>query len=246
MFDARVDRMKAAEGRKKSSVEVAAARLRMLALQVECGTLIGTEEAMTELLGFSRPTVRQAARMLEREGLIRVRRGSGGGYLAARPDIETIEQTVSAYMESRAVAAQEMTAVAAALWVEVVEQAAGVPIDARASVVSALRDRVAAVSDTAPISQAVALDEMVRNAILALVEVPYIQMIFHITETFARRRMVLVGEYAADDPTFVPTWRAAKMLELDAILLGDAEIAAVAARRVRALLRRFVLSAMPG
>jgi len=50
------------------------------------GALIGSEESLIADLGVSRSTLRQAARLLEREGLLRVKRGINGGYYGQPTD----------------------------------------------------------------------------------------------------------------------------------------------------------------
>src|SRR5579862_9887852 len=110
---------------RKSSIDDAAARLRKIALSAEAGALLGGEESLQAQLGVSRTTIRQVARLLEREGLLRVRRGINGGYFGARPDVNTIEMAVSAYLATLDMDAEDVTAVASVLWVEVIRKAAG-------------------------------------------------------------------------------------------------------------------------
>ena len=77
--------------RLKSTIDAAASRLRALARAANADALLGSEEALVAQLGVSRATLRQVARLLEREGLLKVRRGINGGYFAARPDLRTVE-----------------------------------------------------------------------------------------------------------------------------------------------------------
>ena len=83
----------------KSAIDTAAANLRSIVHSAEEGALLGSEEALVTKLGVSRATVRQAARLVEREGLLRVRRGINGGYFAARPDAHSIKAAVSSHLE---------------------------------------------------------------------------------------------------------------------------------------------------
>ena len=73
---------------------------------------MGSEETLIAKLGVSRATVRQAARLLEREGFPRVRRGINGGYFAARPDVRTIEKAVSSYLEMVHTKPEDITVIA--------------------------------------------------------------------------------------------------------------------------------------
>jgi GntR family transcriptional regulator, transcriptional repressor for pyruvate dehydrogenase complex len=62
--------------------------------------LLGSEDEMIRMLGVSRPTLRQAARMLEQEQLLVVRRGIGGGLFGRRPTAEAVSHTASVYLRS--------------------------------------------------------------------------------------------------------------------------------------------------
>jgi GntR family transcriptional regulator, transcriptional repressor for pyruvate dehydrogenase complex len=113
-----------AKAKSKSALEGAASRLRSIALAAKEGVLVGSEETLIAKSGVSRATVRQAARLLEREGFLRVRRGINGGYFAARPDVRTIEKTVSAYLEMVHTKPEDITVIASVLWVEELRRAA--------------------------------------------------------------------------------------------------------------------------
>jgi DNA-binding FadR family transcriptional regulator len=63
--------------------------------------LLGSEDDIIEMLGVSRPTLRQAARMLEQEQLLVVRRGIGGGLFGRRPTAEAVSHTTSVYLRSQ-------------------------------------------------------------------------------------------------------------------------------------------------
>jgi DNA-binding FadR family transcriptional regulator len=63
--------------------------------------LLGSEDDLIRMLGVSRPTLRQAARMLEQEQLLVVRRGIGGGLFGRRPTAEAVSHTVSVYLRSQ-------------------------------------------------------------------------------------------------------------------------------------------------
>jgi GntR family transcriptional regulator, transcriptional repressor for pyruvate dehydrogenase complex len=75
--------------------------LREEALQRPVGHFLGSEEELVQRLGVSRPTFRQAARMLAREQLITIKRGVRGGFFVRQPSMETVFQTVHTYLQSR-------------------------------------------------------------------------------------------------------------------------------------------------
>ena len=74
-------------------------RLRAMALAAADGAFLGSEEEMRALLDVSRPTLRQAARILEQERLIEMRMGKRGGIYAARPDLQTVARSAAQYLQ---------------------------------------------------------------------------------------------------------------------------------------------------
>ncbi|HEX5586336.1 MAG TPA: GntR family transcriptional regulator [Acidimicrobiia bacterium] len=59
------------------------------------GELIGSEDDLVARFGVSRPTLRQAIRMLQTDGLVTVRRGNSGGFFAATPSVHTVARAAS-------------------------------------------------------------------------------------------------------------------------------------------------------
>src|SRR3546814_1757416 len=67
-------------------------------LDCEPDTQIGSLPEIAQTLGVGIVTVQQAARILEHEGLLAVRRGPGGGYYGKRPDAGALQRALAAYM----------------------------------------------------------------------------------------------------------------------------------------------------
>jgi DNA-binding GntR family transcriptional regulator len=216
----------------RSVIVQTADRLRAIVLAAEVGTLIGSEEA---LLGCSRSTVRQVARLHEREGLLKVRRGINGGYFGARPDAGTIEATVSAYLQTLTMDPSDITILASALWVEALRKAVGMDQAARDGVCDKLRPRFKAVSDKATFDQVRALEVESQGAIFELANASYIKLIFDINAVFSRTRFPapIVDDESPEHLTFVKHWREAKLMELSALALGDRELVLMAAHYSR-------------
>jgi DNA-binding FadR family transcriptional regulator len=225
----------------KSTIDTAASRLRAIVHATEAGTLLGSEETLVAQLGVSRATVRQVARLLEREGLLRVRRGLNGGYFAARPDVRTIESAVSSYLEMVDADVHDTTAVGSALWIEVINKAAGIRTDSAKALAKDLREKLTALKADAPFEVVLSLETEIRAAIFNLINSRYIELIFQINVAFAARQFPRVPaelDSTVEHREFVREWRNGKLLELDAIADGDQMLGSMAARHTRNLWHR--------
>jgi GntR family transcriptional repressor for pyruvate dehydrogenase complex len=64
------------------------------------GENLAPEAELMERFGVSRPTLREAVRILESEGLISVSRGARGGAIVHRPDVQVATRYVSLVLQS--------------------------------------------------------------------------------------------------------------------------------------------------
>ncbi|HEX7872974.1 MAG TPA: GntR family transcriptional regulator [Sphingobium sp.] len=219
----------------KSAIEAAAARLREKAMTEEEGAFIGNEDNLQTALGVSRATVRQAARILEGEGMLRVRRGINGGYFAARPSADTIEKSVSAYLETLNVAGEDLLTIASVLWVEVLRKAAQIDTPRKREIIARYRGLLDTLPPDTGHREVLEVEAALRNDIFELIDSRYIELIFHINMAFSERRFVVPDEPEAPEEiaAFVAAWRNARRMELSAMADGDGELAALAARHMR-------------
>ena len=227
-----------------SNLETVKSNLRDISLTAEEGVLIGSEESLIGSLQVSRSTLRQAARLLEHEGFLRVRRGIGGGYFATRPDEKTIQTMVSAYLDTLDMKHEDVTAVASVLWVEVLRRAASLNNEAARKLAESLRRRVNELKPDASFHQVAEVEQATREAIFNLVKSRYIQLIFHINEAFAAGRFPLAAlrDGTVQHREFVHAWREAKLSEINAIAEGDSVLGVLAARHARNIWHRRVWS----
>ncbi len=84
--------------RSDSAVEWIANELRDVALDLDEGAYLGSEESLISQFGVSAPTLRQAARLLEHEQVLKVKRGVSGGYYARRPNIDALTRVAATYL----------------------------------------------------------------------------------------------------------------------------------------------------
>jgi GntR family transcriptional regulator, transcriptional repressor for pyruvate dehydrogenase complex len=83
-----------------SAVSATAEVLRSEILLRDDGDWLGSEDELLGRLGVSRPTLRQAARLLEAEELLVVRRGLNGGLFSRRPTSDAVARMASVYLRS--------------------------------------------------------------------------------------------------------------------------------------------------
>ena len=82
------------------------------------GERIGSLRSLAEEMGVGIVSVQQAARVLEHEGLLEVRRGPTGGYYGARPDAASLERALSAYLRTYPIGWEEVLDVTSLLFIE--------------------------------------------------------------------------------------------------------------------------------
>lgn len=88
--------------------------------ELAAGTFLPAEAVLMERFGVSRPTLREAIRVLESEGLIEVRRGSRGGARVNPPDGDVAARHVGLVLEYRKASLADVFAAVAAIEAPVV------------------------------------------------------------------------------------------------------------------------------
>jgi DNA-binding FadR family transcriptional regulator len=90
----------------------------------EPGVLVGSLQELARLLEVGIVTLQQAARVLEHEGLLEVRRGPGGGYYGIRPDEAALERALHSYMRMNPASFEEALDMTSLLFNELATTAA--------------------------------------------------------------------------------------------------------------------------
>lgn len=86
---------------KASDLVVHAVRERILTERLADGTRLASEVELMAEFGLGRVTVREALRILERDGLITIRRGSTGGIFVREVGIEQISDSLAVLLSTR-------------------------------------------------------------------------------------------------------------------------------------------------
>jgi GntR family transcriptional regulator, transcriptional repressor for pyruvate dehydrogenase complex len=235
------------QDKKQNSItDTAATRLRAVIAAREDGDFLGDEGDVQKILSVSRTTLRQVARLLEREGLLAVRRGGNGGYFARRPSLGSVETALIAHLETLDVGVGELLAIASITWTESVEQAARLRSEKSRALAGELAALVRSIGPAASNQELIEVEQGIRSQIFELIESPYLRLIFQVNVQFAQRKFEGPGKIpprAQDHEDFVAAWRDSKLLELTAIAQGDVELGTLAAKRTRSVWTRMMQGA---
>jgi GntR family transcriptional repressor for pyruvate dehydrogenase complex len=88
----------------KAGEQIAAVlRSEIVSGAVKDGERLGSGNELLERFGVSRPTLREAFRILEAESMIRIERGTYGGVIACHPDERYTVRAMTTVLESRGV-----------------------------------------------------------------------------------------------------------------------------------------------
>jgi GntR family transcriptional regulator, transcriptional repressor for pyruvate dehydrogenase complex len=92
------------------AAELVAARIRgqIIRAELKQGDALPAESELMETFGVSRPTLREAIRVLEMESLLRMRRGSRGGALVTAPDPRVAARAVGVLLQLRGVTLRDL------------------------------------------------------------------------------------------------------------------------------------------
>lgn len=222
----------AARGGARRLVQATAEKLRELILAQEAGAQIGSLPELAGKLEVGIVTVQQAARILEHEGLLEVRRGPGGGYFGARPDDAALERSVAAYLRVHGAAYREVSEMISLLDTELMPAAARCADETLRGEMAELLPRIDQ-SDTP--EARIAVEEDLHRIVFRMVERPLFELLGRVTTQVARSQgltLLFPGDAVA-------VWKQARRRIVQAILDRDPGLAMFEAVRYRqALLMR--------
>jgi len=219
-----------------SGVDLVAGKLRQLALGAENGAGLGSEQALTAELGTSRATLRQAARLLQREGVIIVRRGLKGGYFAARPGINSIQHAISACVEAFDMDPDTLSVVDTALWQEAVHKMAVARPEDTKALAERFRDQLTELPDHASLQDVIKFERQWRLAVFDVIDSAYLRFLFDMNVECFRARPFwysLNVQSAREYRLLVRSWRSGKHMEFQGIATGDWALVMMAVRYLR-------------
>ena len=198
-------------------VSATADKLRALVLAQDPDTQIGSLRDLAHQLGVGIVTVQQAARILEHQGLLDVRRGPGGGYYGKRPDEAALERAIAAYIYVHGHAHDEARDMSSLLHCELAAAAADCPDEQLHAELRALSARIDG-GDTEELR--VAFEEDLHGLLCRMAEKPLITLLTRVTMRLYKddpKPPLYVG------PEAVALWKASRLRLVNAILERDVE-----------------------
>ncbi len=211
-------------GSKRSLVANAVESLRERIFASAAGELIGSLPELAKALGVGIVTVQQAARILEHEGLLDVRRGPGGGYFGARPDAAVLERSLAAYMRSQPASWQESFDMTSLLFNELCSAAANC---SDAGLIGELRDFARGLTET-PEAMMATGELVFQDLLFRMVDRPLFELLTRVTLRFSTSQPTGTAFRGALD---LDRWVSGRRLIIDAILRRDEALARFEANR---------------
>lgn len=208
-------------------VQETAAKLREKILACEPQTFIGSLPDLAKEMNVGIVTVQQAARVLEHEGLLSVRRGPSGGYYGMRPDEAALERAFAVYLRVHGFTTRESHEMLSVLDCEIMPAAARCKDEKLRTSMRALMERIDG-CETA--EERIAFERETRDLLFKMVARPLVELLCRVTSRL----------YAASPwgPLFVgkdgtALWKTSRRRLLTAIVERDEDLARFEAERYR-------------
>lgn len=210
---------------KRPLVQQAAERLRDLLFAVPADTRLGTLPELARKLGVGIVTVQQAARILEHEGLLEVRRGPGGGYYGQRPDDTALERAIAAYMRVHPTSFDEALDITSLLFNELPPAAAACNDEGLRDELRRLAQRI---DDVASGPDTGAFEAELQDLLFHMVNRPLFEVLTRVTLAIGMARGAGDGPLSGGR---LLRWKEGRHRIVAAILARDPELARFEANR---------------
>lgn len=211
-------------------VDRIARELAELSLDGDDGRYLGSEDDLLKRFGVSRPTLRQAAKMVANDRLITVRRGPRGGLYADRPNAADSVRAVARYLRLNGATLHDVFVVNSLIG----EQAAAL---AAACTDAALRAELAAFADRIETNQTpgdiVRSENELAGLLTRMTGNPAIELVMSIGYTFGMEEQRIRFYRTQEDRARA---RELQLALCRAVLDRDSEIARLLVRRRSAML----------
>jgi DNA-binding FadR family transcriptional regulator len=222
--------LKNVDQQKRPLVLETADELRDLILDCEPDTQIGSLSEVAERLGVGIVTVQQAARILEHEGLLAVKRGPGGGYYGARPNDSALERAFATYLRIHDFGYREAFEIMILLDCEMIPAAAKSTDETLRESIAELLTRLKKCEQP---EDRVQFEKDLRDALFTIAEKPFLIFLARVTMQLYSLQSSSVG---FSDAELVQKWKDGRRRILQSILQSDPELARFEAERYRKMM----------
>lgn len=222
-------------GERRSLVRDVSERLRGRVFAGEPDARIGSLGELAAEFDVGIVTIQQAARVLEHEGLLDVRRGPGGGYYGRRPDAQALERALAAFMRMHPDSFDEALDITSLLFIELCAAAARCADPALRGEMAALATALDAVRDDETVG---AFETRLQELLFRMVDRPIFELLTRVTLRFAATAGAPKLHRDEEDRRH---WIAGRRRIVAAIAAGDEPLARFEADRSN---RRAVLAAL--
>ena len=215
-------------------VTATAERMRELVLAQPPDAMLGSLTEVAKLLDVGTVTVQQAARVLEHEGLLAVRRGPGGGYFGKRPDALALERALATYLRARHADNYEALEMMTLLDCELMPAAAKCGDAQRLNELRELKSRVDLCASG---EERISFEDDLHAVLFKMVNRPLIELLAQVSMRFYRSGPI---PQIFDGVDGIRAWRLWRHQIIEAILANDPARARFEAERHRRLLTQRV------
>lgn len=212
--------MQRPRGRRKGENLVARTTngLRERIFAADPGTFIGSLQDLARTLEVGIVTLQQAARVLEHEGLLEVRRGPGGGYYGTRPDDAALERALHSYMRMNPASYEEALDMTSLLFNELATAAAGCQDEA---LLAELRKLAEGLNGLASSEAFGAFEADFQDLLFRMVRRPLFEMLTRVTLNYsATRQTPPIHDFSEG----ITQWCEGRRRIIGAILANDPEL----------------------
>ncbi|MDK2756053.1 MAG: FCD domain-containing protein [Blastomonas fulva] len=209
-------------------------QLSQLSLAAAQGDYLGAESDLLDRFGVSRPTLRQAAKIVERDRLISVRRGMHGGFYAERPDAQDAVRALTRYLRLEGTTIRDVFAVTRVISEESGALAALCRDPQLRSELAAFNAMIDGNDTPASVVQA---ETQLARLLAQMSGNPVLRLFVEIGYTFGIHESDVRFYTSSDDRAQT---RALQHNLCDAVLAGDADIARLMMHRRSAMVTRWL------
>jgi len=208
-------------------VSETAERLRNKILEQPPDTQLGSLNQVAERLGVGIVTLQQAARILEHEGLLAVKRGPGGGYYGVRPDDAALERAFATYMRVHDFGYREAFEITLLLDCDIIEAAAEISDETFTAALGALLEQLASCRT---MDDQIGFEIKLRETLLDYIKRPLLELMSSVSWQLY---MTPAGEVPHSGSIDLEDWKTGRRRILHAISQRDKQLAHFEAQRYR-------------